>query len=106
MRIIDRVDELLKEKGLTAKELAVAIGVSSGNISDWRSGKAKPSTEAVAKMAVYLGVTTDYLHGLSESRYSSEIAAASGIDYSDLSPEDRAKIEDYIALLRLKHDKK
>ena len=63
MDIIDKVDELLKERGLTAKALAEGIDVSTGNISDWRSRRAKPNTEVLSRIADYFGVSTDYLLG-------------------------------------------
>lgn len=63
MRIIDRIDKLLKKKGATAKELAEAIGVSTSNISEWRKDRAKPTAEVIVKIADYFDVTTDYLLG-------------------------------------------
>lgn len=106
MRIIDRVDELLKEKDLTSKQLAQDIGISAGNITDWRKDKSRPSSEVVAKIAVYLSVSTDYLLGLSDSRRPEESLAAYGTSYDDLSPEAKEELNQYAEYLRSKYGKK
>ncbi len=57
--------EKLCKYNVTNKELSEAIGVSTGNISDWKSGKSKPNIDAIAKIANYLDCSVDYLLGLS-----------------------------------------
>lgn len=59
----NRIEDLLKKNNSNAKTLADAIGVSSGNVYDWKSGKAKPGAEALRKIADYFDVSTDYLLG-------------------------------------------
>ena len=61
MDIIERIYGLLKEKKVTAYTLANAVNISQGNISDWKSGKAKPSIAALIKIADYFEVSTDYI---------------------------------------------
>jgi len=41
MEIIIRLSELLKEKGVTSKELCEYVGITEANMSILRSGKAK-----------------------------------------------------------------
>ncbi|MCM1166806.1 MAG: helix-turn-helix domain-containing protein [Lachnospiraceae bacterium] len=55
--------EVLKERGITQKKLAEDTGISTGNISDWKSGKSSPKPAALAKIAKYLGCSVDYLLG-------------------------------------------
>lgn len=57
----------IKRKGITQKELANAIGVSEGNLSDWLNLKSQPRMNKVDKMAAYLGVTRGMLMGADES---------------------------------------
>ncbi len=109
MRIIDRVDEVIKEKGLTAKELAQNIGVSTGNVTDWRKGRSKPSAEVVAKIARYLGVSTDYLHGLSDERNSTaspSVVAFHKNTPGDFTEDEKEEISNFIEFLISKRDKK
>ena len=68
LEVIDKIFELLKEKNLTATNLADNIGVSSGNIGDWKRGRSKPSITVLPKIADYLGVSTDYLLGRTDNR--------------------------------------
>lgn len=42
-------------------ELARALGTTSGHISDWETGKAKPSFSTIVALARYFGVSADYL---------------------------------------------
>lgn len=61
--VIDRIMKVLEEKGYTAKQLSQGTGISTGNISDWKSGRAQPSYGAIVKIAQYLDVSINYLHG-------------------------------------------
>lgn len=61
MDTIDRIFEKLKEKGITAKTLAEEIGVSTGNISDWKSRRSKPSLDVITRISDVLCVSIDYL---------------------------------------------
>lgn len=51
------------------------LGLSNSAISEWKKGKAKPSLEAVVKIARYFGVTTDYLLLGEDSGQEDESAA-------------------------------
>lgn len=55
--------EILERKGITGSQLASGIGVSTGNIFDWKSGRSAPKPEAICKIAEYLNCSTDYLLG-------------------------------------------
>lgn len=41
MAIITHLDELLRERGITSKELCRMVGITEANLSILRSGKAK-----------------------------------------------------------------
>jgi len=56
---------LRSSKGLTQSQLAKEIGVSTGNIGDWEIERSKPGYVALASLAQFFGVTSDYLLGLS-----------------------------------------
>jgi len=49
---------------VTQIQLAVAIGVSPGNDSDWETGKSLPSYNALIALSKYFDVTADALMGL------------------------------------------
>lgn len=55
--------ELMDQREITAKKLSIDTGISTGNISDWKSGRSKPSAEKLAILAKYFDVSVDYLLG-------------------------------------------
>jgi transcriptional regulator with XRE-family HTH domain len=67
MEIINRIFNLINERGISQKLLSDETGIKQSVISDWKKGKYSPSTDAVSKIAQYFKVTTDYLLGLSDT---------------------------------------
>lgn len=58
-----RIRDLRKQKRMSQTELAKSAGVSQTTVTAWETGKAEPSSSAVARLADILNVTTDYLLG-------------------------------------------
>lgn len=52
----------------SAASLSKATGITQGNISDWKSGKSKPTTAALALVADFLNTTPEYLLGLTDKK--------------------------------------
>ena len=59
--MIERIKALMSERSVNGRQLAMEIGLNHGIVSDWEKGKAKPSTDAIIKIANYFSVSTDYL---------------------------------------------
>ena len=59
--MINRILELLKINNISAKKLTDELGLSNSAVTDWKKGRAKPSTDAVIKIANYFSVSTDYI---------------------------------------------
>mgnify|MGYP002542796358 CR=1 FL=1 len=57
----------IKELGLTAKKVSVDTGISSGKISDWKSGKNMPNAVKLDILADYLDCSVDYLLGRTDN---------------------------------------
>lgn len=71
----DRLSDLVEEKkksGLSQKEIAAEIGVSSGTLSEWCNDNKTPMIDALPKLASYFCVSTDWLTGCSHERSRSE----------------------------------
>lgn len=62
----DRLLELIREKNVTQRQVAEAIDVSPGVLSNYLSDKKGPGYETLIKIARYFGVSTDYLLGYDE----------------------------------------
>lgn len=61
------LSKLLKEKNDTAYKLANATGISQGLLSDYKSGRSKPTIENIIKISKYFDVSADYLLGLTDN---------------------------------------
>lgn len=61
-----RINSALAEKDIKQKELAKKIGVNDNVISYWCSGSRTPNTQQIIQICNVLGVSADYLFGLSD----------------------------------------
>lgn len=59
--IVERIIELMKKNGLSAKKTTELLGASASVISDWKSGRLRPSIEHIIKLAQIFNVSTDYI---------------------------------------------
>ena len=59
--ILQRLYDLMAERGVNAKQVTETLHMSSSSFTDWKKGKASPGVEALSKMAPYFGVSLDYL---------------------------------------------
>ena len=62
--LFERVTSL----NVSNKDLSQNVGVSSGNISDWKSGRSKPNIDTIIKIADYLDCSVDYLLGRTDRK--------------------------------------
>lgn len=61
MDISERIKELRIENKMSQAELAKKLGVSSGNVGDWESGRSKPTTNALIALKDCFNVSFDWL---------------------------------------------
>ena len=64
---VERIQNLILKHNISVNKLSQEIGLNKTFFSDWKSGKAKPSAEALSKLADYFGVSVDYLLGRDEA---------------------------------------
>ncbi len=62
----ERLKQLRKEKGMTQIDLAKALGVSSGTVAMWETGKRKPSFEMFDRLTEVFDRRIDYILGASD----------------------------------------
>ena len=67
----ERLKEAILCKNYTYYEVAEMIGVSSANISNTINGKTDPCVDTLYCLAKELGVSTDWLLGLTDYPYRS-----------------------------------
>lgn len=56
-----RLAELIQELGILKKDFAESIGVSTGNLSDWLSGKTEPSAKPLSRISEKYKVNLNWL---------------------------------------------
>ena len=61
METVKRIVDLMQKNGVSAHKLEISAGLSISSVQAWKNGKAKPSVEAIKKIAEYFNVSTDYL---------------------------------------------
>lgn len=61
----ERIRACRDRLGLSQRELATRMGRDQVTLSRWELGKAVPSASALGDLSSALGVTTDYLLGVS-----------------------------------------
>lgn len=60
-----RIKQLADNKNISLAQIERDLDFSNGSISTWRKGKA--SSDKLAKLAKYFGVSVDYLLGISDT---------------------------------------
>lgn len=61
------LSKLRSENNLNQRDLATELGVSSGAIGMWETGKRFPDLTMLVKIATFFNVSTDYLLGLTST---------------------------------------
>lgn len=78
MDIIDRINLMLAERGMSGAELSRKIGASNSVYSQWNTGTTSPSKKNLVKIAEVLGTSVEYLMGLSEKRENAPAISGKG----------------------------
>lgn len=68
----DRLKSLRKDAKLYQKELADKLDVARNTVTAWESGDRQPEVSHLEMMADLFSVSTDYLLGRSDARFSVE----------------------------------
>lgn len=89
MQLCDIVRQLRNEKDLSQKQLAQRIGVNKSTVALYESGKRLPSFSKLVSLSRALGVTTDFLLGISDHKDSF-------LDVSGLTQKQIASLEQII----------
>ena len=65
--IADKVKMLREKRGITQAELAKQLGITRAGVNAWEMGISVPSTQYIVELALFFGVSADYLLGLESS---------------------------------------
>lgn len=105
-RLVQNIKALAVQKGFKMKELLALCGITSGALSQWKSGLTNPHTTTLYKIATVLGVTIQELLEGTEKEIPAS-PEASGVEvnhlYYELSETDRATVDALIEHLAKAH---
>jgi len=109
--VIERILQLIEERGITAYKLTTDLGFSSSSISEWKKGRSSPKADAIIKIAGYFDVTTDYLltgtkqaakretELIIDPEFEDFLVAASGGD-GEITQEAYDEVAAYVKLMK------
>lgn len=105
-----RFIQLCTREQKTLDDWGNTFGVTRQTITNWQLGESAPNVIALAKIAEYFGVSTDYLLGLSDTR-NPDVSARAAVAYTGLSEKAVEKLNNGIVDnaaygARLNHQKK
>ena len=59
--IADKIKTLREKQGITQAELAKKLGITRAGVNAWEMGISVPSTQYIVALALFFGVSADYL---------------------------------------------
>ena len=94
----DRIKTLRTARNLSQVELARKLNVSKQSVSNWENNNILPSVDIVKKLALFFSCSTDYLLEMEQDRIM--------VEFTDLTPEQKAHIQLIINDMRTLNTKK
>lgn len=98
------IEKAMLDSGLSVKEVAAKIGVSSSAVSQWAKGTKKPKHNNLLQLAEVFNCSVGYLMGINEidPAIQTESEIDSDLTYllSDLSKGEKEKVKIFVAGLR------
>ena len=92
----NRLKALRNKAGLTQKQLAIRMGVTSSVVSYYELSERNPSPDVLIQLASIFHVTTDYLLGIQKDPEES-------LDISGLSNDEIELLQHTVTVLRNKN---
>lgn len=86
MKPTNRIAQARFDSGLSAKELAVKLGVDTTTLSNWESGRRQLTLERLIQLSGILGVSVTYLLGLDERISLTEPTSATALPILHRTP--------------------
>ncbi|MBY9081066.1 helix-turn-helix transcriptional regulator [Paenibacillus sp. HN-1] len=114
--IYERIEYLIDQKGMTKKAFCEQLGISTGNLGDWKRGKSTPGTHKLIEIGAFFAVSLDWL--ILGRPSTDPVIREEGEDYffelkrqfdcrlDELLPEEKAFIEEYLAFTEYRRSKR
>ena len=105
---MNRLREIRRSKGLTAKELGELVGKAEVTITQYEVGGRNPTRATLEKLADVLEVSVDYLLGKEKDPAQVDLSRVDAGLYSELSslsPQEQDAVRIFIAGLKANRPK-
>ena len=96
---MNRIKEIRLANNMKQSDLADKLNVTQATVSGWESGRRTPDLESVRRVAEIFNCSIDELLGNNKAPTVEQNGERSVLDITDLSPENRDRLEDYLHLL-------
>lgn len=98
-QIINNLKRIIAVKGIRQKDIADALGVSQGSITNWLSGRNTPDLVTLIRLCRLLDVPLDTVAGSDVAGVPSEEIRRLVPLLSSLSPEELELTREFVSLL-------
>jgi len=92
MKFTDIIVELMKQEGLSQKELAEKIKVTEASMSRYIKGERIPRIDVLVKLANVFNVSIEYLQGLKEVESFNEIKQIVARNSKNMTDEQKMEL--------------
>ncbi|MFB6364146.1 helix-turn-helix transcriptional regulator [Paenibacillus elgii] len=98
--IVERIEYLIEANSIPKSDFLKEIGISSGNMGDWKSERSTPNIHKLVRVAEYFKVTLDWLVTGKDRPVKEDDLLGESIQASDsvheLSEDEKVFIREYI----------
>lgn len=102
MEFRNRINELLKVKGIKQADLCRMTGLSTALISKYSTGQTSPTLDNAIKIADALDITLDELVGRNREEFLTQKEIILLENFRELDEPEKEKISEYAELLNAK----
>lgn len=92
MKFTDIIVELMKQEGLSQKDLAEKINVTEASMSRYIKGERIPRIDVLVKLANVFNVSIEYLQGLKEVEDFNEIKRIVARNSKNMTDEQKMEL--------------
>lgn len=95
---VPRLFEIMKERNLTAKQVADAIGIPQSNFTEWKKGRSNPKYNTLKLLADFFSVPVEYLTGSDQDENSLDLSIQA--ELQQLSDDKKKDVLKYIKFVQ------
>lgn len=95
---VPRLFEIMKERNLTAKQVADAIGIPQSNFTEWKKGRSNPKYATLKLLADFFSVPVEYLTGSDQDENALDLSIQA--ELQQLSDDKKKDVLKYIKFVQ------